>query len=590
MPRSAARRRDALPGTGGGPLAAGQVAALVLAAVGVLTGYGLLLWGLDRGFDGTDEGFVYTMIASDRAAVGEAWGFQHLLHPLYEATGGRVLVFRTLRVLGYAVTSVLLVLAARCVASAAGVAVPRHTWWFVLLVAQAGPLLAWSYPPRYLSYNEVSAWMSQLICAAVVLGLAARGRGLRTPSGWLPWAVAGLLVPPLLLAKFTAALVWVPLALLATLLSPSVRSAAGRAAVFLVAGCLSALGLVGAGRPFVGSVRRSWGMLTDPAAQAVSDHSVSEILETYGDSALETALAGLGPVVVLVALAVLVRRGLGRPVVLALPVALAVWLLVLPLGSWAKLGTVSAVMGVGGASVLLVAALPVRTGRGRVLAGLYALWLVLVTPVVAGVGTNNPIMGQTMWAATVWAVLLGTALAVLAAGGPTSASVHRSAPLLTGALMVWVTVALVATDSFIHPYRSQPLQEQTTTTSVPELAGIRLTPEQAATADRLRSVAEREDAAGVPAVAINAPGHLFVFNRSGWASPWRDGIWRATIEESCRTDRPKDLFVLDPGDDAPLTVRGRTDLVEALVACGYAFPDDFRVVDEFAGTVVWRLR
>ncbi|WP_431473405.1 hypothetical protein [Ornithinimicrobium sp. W1665] len=565
MPRSAVRRRDARARSGGAPLAAGQVAALVLAAVGVLTGYGLVLWGLDRGFDGTDEGFVYTMIASDRAAVGEAWGFQHLLHPLYEATGGRVLAFRALRVLGYAVTSVLLVLTARCVAGAAGVAVPRHTWWFVLLVAQAGTLLAWSYPPRYLSYNEVSAWMSQLICAAVVLGLAARGQGLRTPSGWLPWAVAGLLVPPLLFAKFTAALVWLPLVLLATLLSPSVRSAAGRAVVFLGAGGLSALGLVGAGRPFVGSVTRSWGMLTDPTVQAVSDHSVSEILETYVDSALETALAGLGPVLMLVVLAVLVRRGLGRHVVLVMPVALAVWLLVLPLGSWAKLGTVGTVMGVGGAAVLLVAVVPARTGRGTVLAGVYALGLVLVTPVVAGVGTNNPIMGQTMWAATVWAVLLGTALAVLAAGGPStggglragsaggrwpSASVHRSAPLLTGALLVWVTVALVATDSFVHPYRLQPLQEQTTTTSVPELAGIRLTPEQAATADRLRSVAEQEDVAGVPAVAINAPGHLFVFNRSGWASPWRDGIWRATIEESCRTDRPEDLFVLDPGDDA----------------------------------------
>ena len=167
-------RRSSSPGRGPGvgDGGAGLLVALVVAATGVATGYGVVLWGLGRGFDWSDEAFVSTMIASDRVAVGEAWGFQHLVHPLYRLTGESILALRVLRLVGYALTSVLLVLAARHVARGARVALPRHTWPFVLLVAQAGTLLAWSYPPRYLGYNELSAWLSQLICASVVVGRA----------------------------------------------------------------------------------------------------------------------------------------------------------------------------------------------------------------------------------------------------------------------------------------------------------------------------------------------------------------------------------------------------------------------------------
>jgi hypothetical protein len=534
------------------------------------------------------------MIASDRVAVGEAWGFQHLLHPLFRLIGESVLAFRVLRLVGYAVTSVLLVLAARHVTRTAGVALPRHTWWFVLLVAQAGTLLAWSYPPRYLGYNEISAWLSQLLCASVVVGLLGRTSGAPVLRVWLPWAAAGAMIPPLLMAKFTAGVAWVPLVLLATLLAPSVRSALGRTAVTLLGAGLSALALVASGMPLVGTVSRSWTMLSDPAAQEASDHSVSEVLRTYRDSAVDTALAALVPVALLVVLAVVVRRMrpgsglLARAGALVLPALLGGWLLALPLTSWTKLGTTATVMGVGGAAVLLVAGAAARDGRPSP-ARLYGLALVVVTPVVAGVGTNNAILGQTIFAATIWAVLLGAALAGLAGTGPRVA-VHRRAPLLTGALLVWVMVTHVWSDSVVHPYRSDPLQHQTARTTEPALAGIRLTPDQADLATWLHATAEREQAADVPAVAINAPGHLFAFNRSGWASPWRGGIWAASIEESCRTARPDDLVVLDPGDDSATTAEGREQLTRALTGCGYAFPDDFRAVDEFAGSVVWRLR
>jgi len=46
-----------------------------------------ILWTLRHGFGWGDGAFIDTMIATNRMAIGEAWGFQHLLHPLYTVTG-----------------------------------------------------------------------------------------------------------------------------------------------------------------------------------------------------------------------------------------------------------------------------------------------------------------------------------------------------------------------------------------------------------------------------------------------------------------------------------------------------------------------
>ena len=62
---------------------------LLLMAFVVVVTYLRIVWLLPRGFDWTDESFIMSMTASDRIAVGEPWGFQHLLNPLYRLTGDR---------------------------------------------------------------------------------------------------------------------------------------------------------------------------------------------------------------------------------------------------------------------------------------------------------------------------------------------------------------------------------------------------------------------------------------------------------------------------------------------------------------------
>ncbi|WP_114908077.1 hypothetical protein [Ornithinimicrobium murale] len=570
---------------------------LALGGLAVLVALGLVLASLNRGFDWTDEAFVYTMIASDRLAVGEAWGFQHLLHPVFEAVGERVLVFRVLRLVGYLALAGVLTWTAGRVLARLGRPLARREWWLVLLLAQAGTLLAWSYPPRYLGYNELSSWLGQLLCACLALGLVpAPGPPRRR---LLVWLVAGLLLPPLVIAKFTTGVGWVPLLLLAVAVPVPGCSRRLRGLTVLAGMVLGLALLVACGVPVVDTVRQATGLLVDVRAQEVTDHSVPVVLGTYLWATLRTACALSVPLALLAVLALLVLRPAGRRVVALawlLPVVVVLGLLLSPAsGSWDTLGVLSAFLGSGGVlGLALVRWRGVRSPDRSALSGqrppqspgpVLVVGLALATPLLAAAGTNNGIWGQTLFATTVWAVLLGTALCLLSrAADP----VVRGAPVLLGGLVLVLTAGHVAGDVLIHPYRTTPYLSQGAPTSVPQLSGIRMEQQQTQEADWLAAVAREQGAAGVPAVAIASPGHLFVFNRSGWASPWRGTSWASSVVEACRTHPPEELFVVDPGAAVPGAAEDRELLRTALGTCDLAFPDDFRVVAQRAETVVWR--
>ncbi|SOC57838.1 hypothetical protein [Ornithinimicrobium cerasi] len=561
---------------------------LVPAALAAVAGLAVVLATQRHGLDWTDESFVWVMIASNRVAVGEAWGFQHLLHPVWVAVGERVLPMRLLRVVGYLVMSGILTWAAARVLGASGVDLRRRERWFVLLVAQTGTLLAFSYPPRYLGYNELSAWTSALLCAVLAVGLVPRrddGPLART----LPWATAGLLLPPLVVAKFTAGLAWLPV--VAVLLVVAVPGTPQwRRLVAVLAGLVTgAVGLLFTGVPAVAVARNAVRLLGDGSAQAASDHSVSTILETYLDSTVLTGRALAIPVLLFLVLVLLCART-PRPRVAAAVAGLAVagalaarltwpWAVA---GDWDGLGVVTAALGLCGAAAVLAgpATLPPSAPRPR------PLLVLLVTPLLAAVGTNNAIWAHTIFSATAWAVLTGVALCLLARAAPAPV---RTAPLLLGGLLVAVAATAVAYDVTVHPYRSTPYLAQTTPTTVPALAGLRLSADQAATADWLRSVAQEQGAADLPAVALHSPGHLLALNASGWASPWRGGSWEASVGQACADAPPRDLLVVEPAEPAARVAVERDRLVSALDGCGLAFPDDVAAVAERDGTTVWRL-
>ena len=598
---------------------------LLIMAVVVGVTYLRIVWLLPRGMDWTDESFVMSMVASNRISHGEPWGFQHLLNPLYVLTGESVLAFRALRLLGYVALSVALVAVARAVTQRIGLAIPRAGWALVLVFAQVGTFIAWSYPPRYLGYNELGSWFAQLGVALVLLSLAwgvtSRGES-SSRVLWPVWVALGVLTTLLVFAKVTTGVAFAAL-LAVAILVPNRQLPLWKRAVGAAGGGGGMLLLLFiTGTPVLPYFRNAWAVATDASAQAAFGHPVQAHLPLYVDSLLTTGNLLLPALVAFtLAMAPLLPRVEGlvpgaepatrlKELGTASDVGWArlMWifwglmtlgLLALPRGeTWHYLGYLVVFMG--GAAVvglMIVGGRVIMDGPAahRVVTVVIGAGALMAAPVMSSVGTNGGFAGHFMFSATLWAVALGVALVLLIerAGHLTGRS--RAVPAAVACLVV-VLAALAVEHHARNPYRSAPLDSQRTPTSVPELRGLLLTEPEADWIEWVSDAGEALGADGVPAVAISSPGALYVFNHSGYANPWTDAMWPASfvaLEVAC-SERPAALFLLQPGTSSP-DEPSTAGTVAGLAACGIDFPDDFEVVDEYRSAdparamTIWRL-
>ncbi|MGH3703340.1 MAG: hypothetical protein ACRDT9_01805 [Agromyces sp.] len=591
--------------------------------VGVALTLLVIVAALNRGFDWSDEGFAFAMISSNRVSSGEFWGFQVLLNPLYELFGSSILAFRVLRLLGYIALSIVLCVIARSVLDAIGVRLRRSSWILVILVAQAGTFAAWSYPPRYLGYNELSSWLTQLAGAILIL-LLIRGRVNTTPPArrrgqWVLWALVGFLICGLFVAKITAAAALTVIALIVALLPAN----SGRRWVrvgFLASGAVvAALVMLVAGTPVVAYTQSVIALFLNPDDQAVSGYSLTDMLNAYLWSASQT-IGVLAAPIILAAVALLVSRGIprtpadgGRPglpgsiVHVALALGAVALFMVVSIPAFPAAGVhIFSALGFGTAfmffaAVLSFAVLAPRTVRPGLLIGhratttIFLLALFALIPLVSGIGTLNALLGQTVFSATFWAVGAGVALAVLWERSWTTSPVMRLFPLLLSAAIVAAGSVAVAGDVLNHPYRTQPYFSQKTESTTGEFRGLRLTEGEVELLEWLDDTGTRLDADGVPALSMASPGALLAFNGSGWANLWPGPDWANSMIRACGGERPDDLFVLQSAssdDESEIYEQLQT----GLDGCGVDFPRDFERVAEHPSenpeqdVTVWRLR
>jgi hypothetical protein len=599
---------------------------LGLMAATVFVTYAAIVWTLRRGFDWTDESFVYTMIASNRMAVGEPWGFQHLLHPLYIMTGESVLAFRIVRLVGYVLLSVALVWCARAVVSRMGISIPRSGWAFILILAQVGTFFAWSYPPRYLSYNELGSWLVQLGVALIVLSLA---WGVSSPHDQRAaralgsiWVGLGTITTLLVFAKVTSGVVFGAFLMFALVIpNPNMRLwkrvlAAGAGTSIVLCAlwvCRYPMGFY---------LKNAFALLFDKSAQNTFNHPISGLIQSYVGSVLATGYALL-PALLLFTIMIATFRRKVRPIGALANGGTADrvrwilgFLLILSLTAltkfealtaltraemWSYLGHLIVFIGAAGVIGLMTLGPSNVAMSGSAKSRSFSVAIggsaIVAAPFMSALGTNNSITDEFVFAATLWSVVLGIALVLLTQQAELLHSSTRSLPALIGCFVILMTALAVRTD-IGRPYRSTSLLSQDTSTSVPELRGLLLTGSEAAWIDWVSAAGDSLGAEDVPAIAMNSPGALYAFNHSGYADPWIAGRYPFTMNSlrlACTTHPPADLFVLQPGistkDD--LSAIG---LTRSLAECGIEFPSDFRVVDRRVSAepalamTVWRLK
>jgi len=607
----------------------------------VLFAYLAIGWTLRRGFDWSDESFVYAMIASNREAIGEPWGFQHLLYPLYVLTGQSVLAFRVIRLAGYLLLSVGLVWTARFVMRLIGVGVSRSGWVFILLLAQVGTFFAWSYPPRYLGYNELASWFAQGGVALILISLAwgaSASPGERVASAspgervaaspdqveasaptpgpawvlWLVWGGLGAVTMLLIFAKVSSAVAFAAVLALAVFIPNRYLRLWKRVVAGLGGGVAVLLVLWVCRSPVDFYLTNLRSLVFDPTARAGVGRPLPELFTTYRKSLVLTGRALFPAVGTFALLAVTLRlrdmpigsralRWAIDAVAWALAALLVRALVVLPrVVPWTYLGELVSFIGLAGIIGLVVLGpdrtvlhrLSVRGGLSVAVGGA----AIVAAPFVSSFGTANPIAGQLLFAATLWAVMLGVALVLLAQRAALLRSSTRAIPGLVGCVVILLAAYAVKAE-IAKPYRTPPLLSQTTSVSAPELRGLLLTSTDAAWIDWVSAAGDSLGAEGVPATAIYASGPLFVFNHSGYANPWVGSKWPAAYRSltlAC-ANRPSDLFVLQPGGKTARSASTR-GVTKSLAGCGIRFPGDFRIVDRrlsgdpARAMTIWRLK
>lgn len=602
-----------------------RVLLLGLMATIVLVTYAAIVWTVPRGFDWTDEAFGYSLIASNRIAVDVPLGFQHLLHPLYLLTGQSVLAFRILRLAGYVLLGLALVSCARATVRRLGISIPRSGWALIVLLAQVGTFLAWSYAPRYPGYNELTSWFAQLGVALIVVSLAWGASARDGGAGWglwLIWVGLGAITILLVYTKVTSAMAFgVMLAVAVVFPNPSlcwwkriVSAGAGAMAVLLL--------LWVTGAPTLSYLKRAFSLVFDTSAQASFGHPMSVIVWVYWDSLISTGRSLL-PALVIFALtmATFSRRvrsndeSVNSPdtdrITWILGVLLVIAMIALPkLSNWAYFGELVVFMGAAGIIGLVTLGSQGATMRGstasRSLSVAFGGATVVSAPFISAAGTNNPLTGQFVFAATLWAVLLGTALALLTRRAVLLRSSARSLPALIGCIVILMSAVAVKAD-IAKPYRNEPLLSQETSTSVPELRGLLLTKADAEYVDWISAAGHTFGADGVPATGTSSAGDLYVFNHSGYASPWIGSVSPgpyASLVVACTKHPPADLFVLQrpsaPSKSSKYIIKSSkyiiAHLTSSLAACGINFPGDFTAVakrdstDPNRALTIWRLK
>ena len=547
----------------------------------------LIVYGTRLGFDTSDEAWVLSLVDSRRITYAEPWAYHYVLHPLWSLVGEKVIAFRILRVIGYVASAIFLAYAGEKFLRFLSSAFPVKTYRaFLGLFAVLGASWAWIWAPQTLGYNEVSGFLGVTV-AALVLLLVATNQSSK-PKKYL-FAIGFILA---LIAPFkypsTFALSALVFFLIIGLTSLKGRRLKSLLQVFL-GGITTLVFLYLIDLPFrnwLGTIKR---LFTDEELQALFAHPIGPLLKTNIVDLLagirSTALLSLLPLVILLLLVTKVANGKQEKYLFIKLLGLAfsgftvyffIQVLVLPNLEWHYwvLNSISGFIGITGLAVFLF----VTRGYGKSeqlrdthLAGLF----IFGTPLTLAFGTNNPILGQVNYSMAPWLWLYAASLALL---------VVRFPGFITGTVFITYTiigivstVAMVLYGLLVAPYRGNPIQANTTSSSVPELKGILMPSVTARQLDWINEAGGDSEFNDRETISIASPGLLFAFNNSSFASPFIIDGWPISylsVDQACKESGVAPLILKDASIEFP------SSILPALGKCGITSMDQYELVDQ----------
>jgi hypothetical protein len=547
----------------------------------------LIAYSARLGFDTSDEAWVMSLVDSRRVTYAEPWAYHYVLHPLWVFFGENVIAFRLLRVFGYVASAIFLAYAGEKFLQFIAPSFPVKTYRaFLVFFAILGSSWAWIWAPQTLGYNEVSGFLGVTVTALVLLLVSTNQL---SKSNKYLFAIGFILA---LIAPFKYPSTFA-LSVLVFFLIIGLTSLKGRRLKSLLQVLLGGIATLAflylidlPFRNWLGTIKR---LFTDEELQALFAHPIGPLLKTNIVDLLtgirSTALLSLLPLVILLLLVVKVANGKQEKYLFIKVVGLAfsalivyffIQTLVLPNLAWhyLVLKSISAFIGVTGIVLFLVVSRNCLERDGFRDVQLGAVF-VFVAPLSLAFGTNNPILGQVTFSMSAWLWLYAASLALL---------VFRFPGFITGTIFITYafigaasTVALVLQGVLVAPYRGNPVQANTTSSSVPALRGILMPSVTANQLDWINEAGRNSEFNERETIAIASPGLLFAFNNSSFASPFIIDGWPISylsVDQACKESGKAPVILKDASIEFP------SSILPALGNCGITSMDQYELVDQ----------
>lgn len=554
---------------------------IVFQVYGLLNAYTAIVRALNKGMDWTDESWVYELSRNLAPQMDQVWGFQFISHVFVLLSLENVLYLRIMRLFCYLIVSFFLSHFAfqylvRKQAS------KRQKILISSSVAALSTIYAFSYPPRYISYNELSAWVSALL---LVIVLRKNFKQTTALEARFFYFIFGTLTCLLFFIKFSTAIVLTSSLLLLLIFEKSIRLEITKGITVLKLGVgltWPALVIEISTRQGLDYIRKVIEMLLDRSKQESYIHPISDLLRVYlNQFMLITTEFAVGVVLPSIAVFILLRiiPNFASNQLVRVKAVFFVSLLLLAIEFridstehvWNAIGDLNLAIIIFNLVWSCIFWEIQKLDLKQLLTINVLNWL----PVICALGTNNTIGGQTMFAFTGCLIALVT-LVLLST--ETSFSAISVSTILSTIMVVVTPFAVSANTTSI--YRTAPVESLTERIrEIKPLRDIYLTPEESQTYSWLaKEMKLYDDSYGkIPLVFA---GFNFAFKNDGFSAPWMDSFWPATagnLRHSCDNldAQRKKLIVIAPsqiGNDLQ-------DLLnQALGGCNEVFPESFNRV------------
>lgn len=553
--------------------------------------YKFVYEGLDRGFDWTDEAWVFQVSRNWSREPGSLTLFNYLTHLFLLISFGDVLTLRILRVAVYLITSYLFAhIALRNFVPTKFEHSERRI--VAILIASFCTLLAFSYPPRYISYNELSSWIISLILITYCMLAKSSDHRRLTKKGYI---LQGLLNALLLFVKFPVGIAFIFINLLIIAVqdnnSSSYKIRKLSICSFVFGFSITAI-LVQVGTGNAWSYFRDVGsVLFSSHEQSKYDHETLNLLKSYSFQLTSVGENfGLKLVIPLFLAFLILKRSEKSNLIKvkttwSIMAALALLLFIhrFPIvkkdflssaGNWIVALTLMNTF----VLLLLLNARKMRVNN------FLCLMVFSWSPIISGLGTNNNLGGQAIFAIS--GLIVSTTLLI---------SFFFDLTNLRTVLLFLLVATMSFTPSVVYAntqglYRVAPVEKLNwKIQKIESLKHIFVTKSESELYKWLFSVEEslKQD---TRIISVQQPGFSLAFEGRNFGPKWIDSfipVSFVNLEKACRNNKQEGaIAVVTPTVLSPQIL---LMLDDAIRSCNIAFPGSFQILSHSPdqSVVVW---